>query len=182
MKISQREMFLGVITLAAVLGGSTWWIVNEKIDDWKSKANEIEKLEQQINVSKNAVKMQEAWLGDLLELQKDLRVFDTEQKSVSPDLMTAIKVISSKHELDITRSQPYTEKPTGDLFELGINCTWEGKLEALVGFLAELQLQGAKYDVRTLNVSPAGNNTGRLKGNMVIQCAFTRKPNAGQAN
>ncbi len=169
-------MILVVVTLAAVLGGTTWYIVDSKVGEWKAKANEIEKTEQQIRHYQAAIKMQENWLDDLNALQAELRVFDTEKRSVSPELMKAIKTISSKHGLDITRSQPYNEKPTGDLFELGINCTWEGKLEAMVGFLTDLQQQGVRYDVRQLNVTPVGKNTGKLKGNMVIHCAYTRKP------
>ena len=182
MKITQREMILGVATLAAVLSGTTWYIVNGKVEEWKAKANEIEKTEQQIRHYQAAIKMQENWMDDLNALQAELRVFDTEKRSVSPELMKAIKAISSKHGLDITRSQPYTEKPTDDLFELGINCTWEGKLEAMVGFLTDLQQQGVRYDVRQLNVTPVGKNTGKLKGNMVIHCAYTRKPGIPKNN
>ena len=176
MKITQREMVLGVATLAAVLGGATWYIVDSKVDEWKAKASEIEKAGQQIRHYQTAIKMQESWLEELNALQAELREFDAAQRSVSPELMKTIKSISSKHELDITRSQPYSEKPTGDLFELGINCTWQGSLEAMVGFLSDLQQQGVNYDVRQLNVTPAGKNTGKLKGNMVIHCAYTRKP------
>ena len=99
--------------------------------------------------------------------------------------MKTIKAISSEHELEITRSQPYGEKPTGNLFELGINCTWQGTLEALVGFLTDLQQQGVRYDIRTLNIQPVGKNSGKLKGNIVINCAYTRQtlpePEAGDA-
>jgi len=182
MKITQREMVLGVLTLAAVLTGTTGYIVDSKIDVWKAKANEIEKTEQQIRHYQTAIKMQENWLDDLNALQAELRVFKDNHRSVSPELMKAIKTISDKHSLDITRSQPYTEKPTGDLFELGINCTWEGKLEAMVGFLTDLQQQGVRYDVRQLNVTPVGKNTGNLKGNMVIHCAYTRKPETPKTN
>ena len=175
MKITQREMILGVVTLAAVLGGTTWYIVDSKVDEWKSKAGTIEKAEQQIRHYQAAIKMQENWLDELNTLQAGLRVFDLSQRNASPELMKTIKEISSKHELDITRSQPHAEKPTGDLFELGINCTWQGTLDSMVGFLAELQQQGVNYDVRQLNVTPVGKNTGKLKGNMVIHCAYTRK-------
>lgn len=180
MKISKREMNLGVITLTAVLIGFTWYVIDRNVDEWKAKAVETEKLKQQISYYKNAIKMQEEWLGELNKLQEDLRVFDEKQRSVSPELMKTIKTISSKHGLDITRNNPRTETPTGDLFELGINCTWEGNLESLVGFLADLQQQGVRYDVRSLNVKPVGKNTGKLGGNMVILCAYTRKPGAEQ--
>ncbi|VGO23316.1 GspMb/PilO family protein [Pontiella sulfatireligans] len=180
MKITQREMILGVATLACVLAGATWYIIDSKIDAWHTKKNEIAKLNQQISLHQNAIKMQEDWLDDLNALQKELRAFDSKQKSVSPALMKTIKSISSKHGLVINRSQPYNEKPTGDLFELGINCTWEGTLESMVNFLADLQQQGVRYDVRTLNVTPVGKSTGKLKGNMVINCAYTRKPGAAK--
>ncbi len=176
MKITQREMTLGVLTLAAILSGLTWYIVDGKSEEWTAKANEIKTLEQQISYYKNAIKMQKNWSEELNTLQTNLRVFDTNKKSVSPELMKTIKSIANKYELDITRSQPYDEKPTGDLFELGINCTWQGKLAAMVEFLTDLQKQGVRYDVRTLNVKPVGKNTGKLTGNMVIQCAYTRKP------
>ena len=176
MKISQRELTLGVATLACILIGGTWYMVDSKVDEWKAKKGEINKLEQQIRLDKKRIKLQESWITELKDLQQGLRTFDTGQRSVSPELMQTIKSISSKYQLDITRSQPHAEKPTGDLFELGINCTWEGPLDSMVGFLAELQQQGVRYDVRTLNVTPAGKDSGKLKGNMVINCAYTRKP------
>ncbi len=178
MKISKREMTLGVLTLAAVLSGSTWYIVDSKVEEWKGKASEIEKLEQQIRLHQNAIKMQEEWLGELNALQAQLPVFDTQKRSVSPELMKTIKALASKHGMTILKSNPRGEKPTGDLFELGINCTWEGSLKAMMGFLTDLQQQGVRYDARTLSVSPIGKNTGKLRGNMVIHCAFTRKPSA----
>lgn len=175
MKITQREMMLGVVTLACVLVGTTWYAVDRKTEKWKSKKTQIENLRQQISLHQNAIKMQDNWMGELEVLQQDLRVFDDDQRSVSPQLMKTIKEISSNHGLEITRSQPYGEKPTGNLLELGINCTWQASLDALVGFLTELQQQGVRYDVRTLNIQPVGKNSGKLKGNMVINCAYTRQ-------
>ena len=37
-----------------------------------------------------------------------------------------------------------------------------------------MQQKGVQYDIRTLNISPEGKNTGRLKGNMVIHCAYIK--------
>ena len=174
MKITQREMILGVATLTAVLAGFTWVTIDKKTDEWKSKASRIEQTEQQIRHYQAAIRMQDSWQDELSELQEDLRVFEADERSVSPELMKIIKAISSEHGLEITRSQPYKEKPTGSLYELGINCTWQGTLDSMVGFLADLQKQGVSYDVRQLNVTPAGKDTGKLKGNMVIHCAYTR--------
>ena len=175
MKVSQREMFLGVAALACILIGTTWYIVDGKTDEWKAKKSEINNLKQQISQYQTAIKMQENWKGDLDELQKDLRIFPADNRSVASELMKTIKAISSKHSLTISRSQPHAEQKIGDLFELGINCTWEGTPEAMVGFMTELQQQGVRYDVRSLNVTPVGKNTGKLKGNMVIHCVYTRQ-------
>jgi len=180
MKISQREIILGVCTLAAVLGGSTWYMVDSKVDVWKSKATEIEKLQQQYSLHQKAIKMQESWLGELNALQSKLPVFDTKKRSVSPELMKTIKTISNKHRVDILKNSPYPEKKIGYLYELGINITWQGTLNSMVNFLAEIQQHGVRYDVRTLTVTPVGKNTGKLKGNMVIQCAYLRKPAAAK--
>ncbi|HEY5621611.1 MAG TPA: hypothetical protein VIR77_03330 [Pontiella sp.] len=169
-------MNLGIITLAAVLIGFTWYVVDGKADSWKSKAVEIQKTRQQIRYFESAIRNQQNWMDELNALQQDLRIFDTELRSVAPELMKTIKSISSTHNLEITRNSPRNETPTGDLFELGINCTWEGELKSLVGFLADLQQQKVRYDVRSLNVKPSGNNTGKLTGNMLILCAYTKQP------
>ena len=178
MKITDRELVLGIATMACVLFGGTWFALNGKVEQWKSKKTEIFRLREQISRHEAAIRMQDDWVDDLRELEKNLRAFDTDQRSVSPDLMKTIDIISEKYELNITKTNPMGEKPTGDLFELGLNCTWQGDLSALVGFLTELQQQGVRYDVRTLNIKPLGQNTGKLQGNMVIDCAFTRRPGA----
>lgn len=180
MKITHREMSLGLLTLGAILIGLTWWIVNSNLPAYRNKAVEIEKLRQQIAFHKNAIKMQENWIGELNELQKDLRVFDSQLRSVAPELRKTIQTISTKYGLEIIKVSPREEHPTGDLFELAINCTWNGKLESMVDFLAELQQQGVRYDVRTLTVKPLGKNTGKLSGSMLIYCSYTKKPNAGK--
>lgn len=175
MKISQREMMLGVVTLTCVLFGGTWYAADGKMEKWKSMKGEITSLRQQISVNQTAIKKQNEWLGQLNELEKELRIFDLKQRSVTSDLQKTIAGIANKYGLNITRNQPHDEKPTGNLYEVAINCTWEGSLESIIDFLSELQQQGIRYDVRTLNITPFGKNTDKLKGNMVVNCAYTRR-------
>ena len=174
MKISEREMILLVLLTGTVLFGGTWYYVDSKLPEYKNKQIEIERLEAQLRLDQRRISMQKNWMDTLQSLQKDLQIFDLKQKSVSPQLMQTIKNISTKHGIRITRNQPYAEKPTGDLFEMGINCTWQGELTSIIGFLTELQQKGVQYDVRTLNISPEGTKSGRLKGNMVIHCAYIK--------
>jgi len=90
MKISQREMVLAVVTMTALLTGLTYGIVNKKIDAHQAKKTEIENLKQEIRLNERRIKMQDEWITELNELQKDLRVFDSKQKSVSPELMKTV--------------------------------------------------------------------------------------------
>ena len=175
MKITQREMFLGLAAMTAILGGSIWYVADKNFNEWKLKATQIEDTQGSIRKNKTAIKMQATWMDELTQLQSELPTFDLQKKSVSPELVKIIKAVADTYQLDITRTQPFAEKATGDLFELGINCTWEGSLEAMVQFLTDIQQQGVRYDVRSLNVKPLGKNSGKLTGNMVIHCAYTRK-------
>jgi hypothetical protein len=179
MKISEREMILLVLSIATILFGGTWYYVDSKVPEYKNKQIEIERIEAQIRLDHRRISMQENWIDTLKSLQKDLKIYDINQKSVSPQLMQIIKNISTKHGIRIIRNQPYAEKPTGDLFEMGINCTWQGDLPSIVGFLTELQQKGVQYDIRTLNISPEGKKSGQLKGNMVIHCAYIKATKDG---
>lgn len=176
MKISKREMTLGVLTLTAVLIGSTWYIVDNKTSQWKNKAKEITHLKQQLVYYKNAITMQDNWLDELDELESQLPIFDAEKRSVAPILMETVKQIAARHQVLIPKSNPRTEKPTEDLFELGISCSWEGTLEAITHFLSDLQKQGVRYNIQSLTIKPVGKNSGKLTGNMLINCAYTRQP------
>ncbi len=175
MKVSDREMILGVATLTVVLFGGTWFLIDGKVDQWKAKKTEIKQLRQQIARHEAAIRMQDEWADELHELESKLIVFDTDKRSVSPDLMKIINSIANQYGLEITKTNPQQEKPTGNLFELGINCTWTSELDALVGFLTDLQQQGVRYNVRSLTIKPMGKNTGKLSGNLVVDCAYTRK-------
>jgi len=176
MNISKREMVLSLITLALILVALSWYVLTSKISEWKEMKEQIAQTEREIRLRKKAIEMSGTWKSKLDVLQKDLLVFQSGDHSVAPDLLKIIKQISRKHSLEITRTQPSPEKGIGDLYEMGINCTWQGPLKAIVNFLADLQLQGARYDVRSLTISPIGKNQNMLKGNMVIHCAYKRTP------
>lgn len=176
MNISKREVQLGIITLVSILVGGTWYYADSKIAEWKGMQLQIEQTKNKIRLDQGAISMQGTWMEELSGLQSNLRVFDL-NKNVSPDLQEVLRKISKKYDFQITQFRPQNEKRLGDLFELGINCSWEAELESLVKFLAELQLQGVNYDVRTLTITPAQTQKDKekLRGTMMIFCAYTRK-------
>jgi hypothetical protein len=174
MKISHREQWLISIASASLFVALTWYIVDLKLPDYRAHKIEIDRIEHQLVRDQRRISMQQDWIDQLEILQQELRIFKADDKSIAPQLMQAIKVISDRHQLDITRNQPYAEKPTGNLYEMDINCTWQGNLAAITGFLVDLQQQGVRYDVRTLNILPNGKKKGQLKGTMLIQCAYIK--------
>jgi hypothetical protein len=181
MKISRREMSLALITFTSLMVGMAYILFDNLYPQWTLKKDQIQQLQRQIKHNKTAIRMEEKWLSELKALQQDLRVFDQDETSVGPELLKIIKKIATDNELDILNSKPLPEKQTDELAEMGINFAWEGKLESIVHFLAAIQNQGIRYDVRTLNITPHGQKPGSLKGSMVIHCAYTRMDLSKQA-
>lgn len=174
MKISHREKWLISIACASLFIALGWYIIDLKLPDYHAQKIEIDRIKNQLIRDQKRISMQPGWMDQLQLLQKELRVFKSNDKSIAPQLMQAIKIISDRHQLEITRNQPYAEKPTGNLYEMDINCTWQGNLSSITGFLVDLQQQGVRYDIRTLNILPNGKKKGQLKGTMLIQCAYIK--------
>jgi Tfp pilus assembly protein PilO len=173
-KISKRETLLILITLTAVLFGLTYWLAGSRIEEQKQiKADKI-RLLHQIEVHKRILAEKDGWYSRLEELQNQLPLYD-EKTAITAELLKLIKRMADDHGLDLVRTQPYREEQTSALYELGVNCNWEGKLESLVHFLYDLQQQGIRFDVLQLNAQPDAQREGILKGSMIIDCAYRKK-------
>lgn len=179
MKISKREMMIGVVTLATLLIGLTYWMAGTKIDAQRKLTKEKERLTRQIKLHKRILEEKEGWTGRLEDLQAQLPVYDA-KTSITAELLKEIKHIADKHGVDLLRTQPYREEQIGTLFELGVSCNWEGRLDELIHFLYDLQSQGLRFDVRQINITPDAKREGILKGSVIIDCAY-RKESGTQA-
>ena len=175
MKISDREMWLIFSAYLIICIYLTYSYIKGKNAIYENNQTKISTLSSKINIYNRYIKMNKVWEKELLKLEENIQQFGVDEKSISSKLMQTIKNIASKNGVNITRSQPFDENPIGDLFEIGINCTWNSDLKAIINFLVELQENNLKYDVKTINISPDTNNSGNLKGNMVIECAYKRK-------
>lgn len=174
MKISKREMFLGLIALTAILFGLTYWLAGSRIDEQRQMKTEKARLLHQIELHKRILSEKDSWYTRLEELQSQLPLYD-EKTAITAELLKHIKRTADDHGLDLTRTQPYREEQTGTLYELGVSCNWEGSLEALVKFLYDIQKQGIRFDVLQLNAQPDAQRDRILKGSMVIDCAYRKK-------
>ena len=173
MKMSKREIIIGMVTLAMVLFGFTYWMAGSKISEQREMASEKTHLRRQIKLHKRILKEKKNWIGRLEALQSALTVYDR-RTSVSVMLSKEIKRMADDHGLDLTRTQPGDEKKIGSLHELNVYCEWLGDLDAVVHFLYALHSQGIRFDVHQISIKPVAKQEGMLKGSMNINCAYRR--------
>jgi hypothetical protein len=179
MKISKREMVIGVAALVTILFGFTYWVAGSSFAEQRTLTEERERLERQIKLHTRILEEKETWMDRLGELQEQLPVY-APNVSVTGEILKNIKRIADQNQLDLTKSRSEPEKQVGSLYELSVTCDWEGELEALVHFLYEIHTQGIRYDIRDLNVRPDAKRIGILRGGMTIDCAFLREAPDGE--
>jgi len=173
MKMSNREMIIGMTTLAVVLFGFTYWMAGSKISEQKEMASEKTRLRRQIKLHQRILEEREHWIGRLDTLQADLPVYDR-RIPVSVLLSKEIKSMADQQGLDLTSTVPGVEKKVGTLYEVNVACQWVGNLDALVQFLYTLHAKGIRFDVWQINIKPIAKQEGMLKGSMSIDCAYRR--------
>ncbi|QHI70459.1 hypothetical protein [Tichowtungia aerotolerans] len=181
MKISRREMLIGILTLFIALFGLTYWLGGSRIAEHKAIIEEKEKLLRQIQLHKRIIAEQGSWTNRLSELQSQLPVYDR-KVSVTGEILKEIKSMADGTGLDLTKSRANREKQVGTLYELSVICDWEGELEELVRFLYQVNEQGLRFDIRELSVRPDAKRAGILRGDMIIDCAYRRSDEAASAN
>ncbi len=173
MKMSRREMMIGVATLFTLLFGVTYWLGGSKIAEHREMREQKDRLTRQIELDKRILQEKEGWTERLAELQEQLPVYDR-KVYVTGEIQKQIKRIADKNKLDFTKSRSDAEKRAGSLYELSVACDWEGELDALVHFLYEINEKGLRFDVRELSVRPDAKRAGILRGDMTIACAYRR--------
>jgi len=173
MKISNREIIIAMITLAVILFGFTYWMGGSRISEQRTIAEEKVRLRRQIKLHKRILEEKKNWVGRLNALQGELPEYGR-KISVNVELPKKIKHMADRHHLDLLQTTPGGEKQIGSLYELSVNCKWQGNLDALIHFLYELHTQGIRFDVRKINVKPVAKQADMLKGSMVINCAYRR--------
>ena len=180
MSFSRREILLVAATSAVVVGLLSWFITIPMRDSISKS------YDQQIKLRKGIDKLQKliALRGPLTEQLETLRAqlprFKPDRQ-VSAEIISEVKKIADENALTLPRLEAEPEKAIGDLYEIAIECSWEGTLESITHFLYAVQGQGAMLDIRQLNVQPAQNTTqaGRLRGNFKLFYAFMREKAGG---
>ena len=173
MKISTREIVLGVGTLTVILFGLTYWMGGTAIEEQRAITENKARLLRQIELHKRILEQQEKWHEPLDELKSQLPVYQP-KTPVSVELPKTIKRIADKNRLNLPLTQPQNEDKIGNIYELKVRCDWQGTLDALVHFLYDIHKQGIRFDVRQINLKPVAKQVDQFKGSMVINCAYRR--------
>jgi hypothetical protein len=173
MKLSRRELILAFSTGAVVLLGVSYLLGEPAIGRWRAAVERRQKLGDERKLAQRLIAQRGDWESRYQQQRADIPVHGVNDP-VSALLLKRVEQLASENGLTLSRVQPDKERNIGDLFELAIDCAWEGNLETLVRFLYAVQKQGAILDIRQLTVSPGQGAPDRLKGNFTLFFAFRR--------
>lgn len=180
-QMSTRESILAVATLAVGLGALTWWGAGSRTARWTEIGRSIETFRSRKQMAERLVGRRAEIEGRLDALLRDLPRHPPE-KDVTADLLKLIETTAAEQGLTLTRREPEREKTAGEIYEVAINCNWEGTLDAVTRFLFAVQTKGAVLEVRQMTIAAGRSGTGALSGNFSIACAYTRsRKNASAA-
>ena len=178
MKLSSRELILLWCTLAAVLGGLTWWMGDARWEAWQEVSKRMKENRERIQLAERLLERR----GDLDQRLADLRARLPQYpagRDVTPELLKNLERVATDHGLTLGKRVPQRERSVSDLFEVSIECTWDGSLDNITHFLHAMQSQGPVVDIQQLTATPAAGVPGRLKGTFTVDYAYTRAGTGG---
>ncbi|MBI3985583.1 MAG: hypothetical protein HY343_01570 [Lentisphaerae bacterium] len=175
MKLSSRELLLGWVSGVVILLGLTYWVVEPRVKTWKELSDKQGALEQQIKLLELSIAQKPDWDSRMEKLRAKLLSYPM-HRDVTADYLKILEQVSKDSALSLIQRRPDKEKKQqGNLYDLAIECTWEGDLSAIVNFLYALGQQTATMDIDELTISVVPGGKGKMKGNFVLKCAYIRQ-------
>lgn len=175
MKVSSREMGLLWVTGMVALFGLTYLLAQPRFKEWKDLTARQEDMARKIQATEHLLDQRAQWEGKLKEFRKKLPQYSAD-KDVTADLLIRIEKLASANGLQLPARDSEKEVLKGDMYELAVNCKWEGKLDSLTHFLFDLQNEDAILDTSQLTVAP--NEKRVLRGSFTVYCSYSRTPSA----
>ena len=176
MKISSRELLLVWLTLVVLIFGLSYWFVQPRVRGWTELGKQHRLAEGRCALAKRLLEQKPSLDERMESLRKKVPSYPAD-KDVTSDYLKIIEQLAKNSNLSLIQRRPDREKlpKQGRLYELAVDCTWEGDLSALLGFLSALEAQEhIVMDVRDLAVSPVPGKQGRLKGSFALLCMYSR--------
>ncbi|MCX6991759.1 MAG: hypothetical protein NT011_01305 [Kiritimatiellaeota bacterium] len=174
MKLSSREVGLGITTGVLLLFGLTFLVGASKIKVWQERIETQKAQVRRIEVSKRLVGDRARWDKRLADLHTRLSRYPVTM-DVTADYLKILGRVAKDNSITLVQIKPQKEKPQGDCYEMPVDCTWEGDLNGLVHFLYALEQENVTMDMEDLSVSLVAGGKGRLKGNFTLMCIYTRE-------
>lgn len=174
MTLSPREMVLAVVTGLVALAAGTWYFGAPALESLSEARDQLRKTQDEIRLARRLIEQRPEWESRYTALRARIPQYAATDP-VTADMLRTLKRLADESGVSISRMEPDRERTTGDLSEVAIDCSWESELEPLVRFLYAVQTHPAMLDVRQLTVTPAQGSAGRMRGNVTIHFAFSRR-------
>jgi len=176
MKVSSREMVLIWMTGFVALAGVTYLLVDPQLKEWGVLDDKKQDAARQVANQKRLISQAPKWDSKLAEQKKKLPTHP-QGKDVTTDLQILIERLATANGLTLVSREAEKEALRGNMYEVAVNCKWEGKLESLTRFLFDLQKEDVILDVSQLTISP--NEKKVLRGGFTVYCSYSRVLPAG---
>ena len=174
MKISTRELGLLWTALAVVLIFGSYMWVDPQLKLLKENQAQLSVMERKKQRAEYEISRKDVYQDQLVAFRDSLPKHSADAR-VTSDLLKMIEKTARDNNLVLLKQQPDEERSLNDLYEISINCTWEGTLDALVRFLYAVQSKGAILDISLLTVAPKPSQAETLKGRFTVDCAYSRE-------
>ncbi len=176
MRLSSREATLSWMVGLLILIGLTYWFIAPKIRIWMESVERRKQMLDRIVLMEHQVESQGQWEERLNTVKTRLAKYSVGQ-DVTADYLKILERVAQDNQVNLGRRQPQKEKRHGDLYELAIDCSWEGDLETLIRFLFALEQESVTMDVEELTISMMPGGKNQLKGNFTVMCIYSRDGN-----
>ena len=131
MKMSMREILLGLITLAVALFGGTGLLARSHFQDWKDLRTEEASLLHRISLEQRLVDQRDTWADKLSQMSQLLPV-EPRDRDMDVHWLSVMDRAARKHGVTINKRLAREETQMGDIYELPIECKeWEGDLDEM---------------------------------------------------
>jgi len=176
MNLSRHDRALLAVTVFVVLFGIVGAVARRSVATISERRAQAASLERRIRMQRNLIAAEDAWRARYDAVKDRMPVF-TPGQQVETYWMTMLDQAADRHGVRIFRHDLRDEAVVAGVCELPIEVrSWEGTLEALVGFIHDIESTGAMLEIRELRVSPDPKRQGWLKGNFTLHCAYLRAP------
>ncbi len=176
MRLSSREATLSWVVGLLILLGLTYWVVAPRVRIWMEIVENRKQMVDRIALMEHLVQSQGQWDSRLNAVKTRLAKYSAGQ-DVTADYLKILERVAKDNHVNLGRRQPKKEKRHGNLYELAIDCSWEGDLEALVRFLFALEQETVTMDVERLTVSMKPGGKDQMRGNFTVMCIYSRSGN-----